>query len=173
MTDPEMTGRRVTEIRGTVPQETAASRTTEAVTDAITAMDVTAEATVFPAADPSATERTVDSFRKEEAAQMADLRGRMDIRGVTDLVQRALRVNDAARVVLRAAAGALTVLLAITEQMADREPDTEIKTRARALPQKLRARMQKSGARTRRDAQAAWRRISAPGKTISMRKMKH
>jgi hypothetical protein len=104
---------------------------------------------------------------------MADLRGRMDIRGVTDLVQRALRVNDAARVVLRAAAGALTVLLAITEQMADREPDTEIKTRARALPQKLRARMQKSGARTRRDAQAVWRRISAPGKTISMRKMKH
>ena len=127
------------------------------------------------AADPAVTDRSAVSSRAEEATEMADLREteERDFREPADRVWKAVRVTGAAPAPVRAVTAALTVLRAITEQVADREPDSEIRDRVRALQGKLRQRTWKRGARKTRDVQAARRKISAPKRITSMRMTRH
>ena len=117
-----------------------------------------------------------DSIRAGEAmVEMEDRRvtDRMGIREVVGQVLKVARVTAGVRAVARAATAALTVHRAMAEAMADREIDSEIISRAKASRQRLLEKIWRRGARKRRGAQAARRRISAPGKTISMRKTRH
>ena len=119
-----------------------------------------------------AADRIADNSRAEEAAAMADLRGteETDFRDLAGRVWKAARVTGAVLAAVRAADAALTVLRAITAAMEDREPDSGIRTRARALAERLRQRTWIRGARKTRGVQAARRRISAPGRIISTRR---
>ena len=92
-------------------------------------------------------------------------------RDLADLAVRTVRGIVAVRALVRAVTVALTVHRAITEAMADREPDSETGIRIRASLERLRQRIWKRGARMIRGAQAAAsRRISVPRGSISMRK---
>ena len=127
--------------------------------------------------DRRATDRIADSSRTEEATAMAAsevTEGATASRDLADRVVKTVRAIVAVQALVRAVIVALTVHRAITEAMADREPDSETGTRIRASLARLRQRIWKRGARTIRDAQAAVsRRISVPRESISMRKMRH
>ena len=86
---------------------------------------------------------------------------------------RAVWVIAAVRVLVRALTGVSTVLRAMAEALEDREPDSEIINRVKALWERLRQRIWKRSARKKRGAQTARRRANAPRKTIFMRKTRH
>lgn len=160
----------MTDLQGTIVLRTDADRTTDS------RVTVTAEArTASRVEDLRVTDRSADSFRAEEATEMADLRETegTDFRDLADRVWKAVRVTGAVLALVRAVTAVLTVLREITEQVADREPDSEIRGRVRALQVKLRQRIWKRGARKIRDVQAARRRINAPKRITSMRRTRH
>ena len=170
MTVPSLTDlRTTTDLRESVLSPTDL-RTVSRITEATGITEAVIRGTV-----PRATDRTGDSSRTEEGMQVADLRAtdKTDFREMADRAGKAVRATGVVLALIRAATAVSTVLRAITEEMADREPDTEIRIRARALQRKLRQRIWKSGVRMKRDAQAAWRRINAPERIISTRKTKH
>ena len=103
---------------------------------------------------------------------MADLRetGRTGFREAAGRVLRAVRVIAAVRALAQAAAVISMAAREITEAMADREPLPEMEEAARALQGTLRQRIWKRGVMMKRGAQATRRGISAPGRTISMRR---
>lgn len=165
--DPtEATGLRET-TEATDRPETIVPRTAGEAKTAIRETVTTEARAAIRAAD-----RTADNSRAEEAAAMADLREteETDFRDLAGRVWKAARVTGAVLAAVRAADAVLTVLRAITAAMEDREPDSGIRTRARALAERLRQRTWIRGARKTRGAQAARRRISAPGRIISTRR---
>lgn len=173
MTDPRVTDlrtrdSRLTDLRVSVPQEIIVSRTTE------TAITGTTEEVIRAAQDRRERDRIAVSSSQEEAIQVATLRetDRTDFREMADRALKAARVIAVVLALVRAITGALTVRHAITEEMVDRELDSEIKIRVRDLQEKLRQRIWRSGARMKRDAQAAWRRTNAPRRIISMKTMR-
>ena len=131
--DPtEATGPRET-TEATDRPETIVPRTAGEATTAIRETVTTEVRAAIRAAD-----RIADNSRAEEAAAMADLREteETDFRDLAGRVWKAARVTGA----VLAADAALTVLRAITAAMEDREPDSGIRTRARALAERLRQR---------------------------------
>ena len=110
--------------------------------------------------------------QEEAAAKITDTRatGKMDIREVAGLVLRITKMIAVVRALLRAADVISTVVHAMAEAMADREPDTEIINRARDLWEKRPQRTWKRSVRKTRGAQTARKRINAPGKITFTRK---
>lgn len=111
---------------------------------------------------------------KEEEMQVADRKATDRVsKEVADRVKKVYRASVVALVLARVATAILAVHREIIEEMADRVVDSETRARAKALLQKLPERIWESGARMKRDAQAAWRRTEGLRRTISTRMKRH
>lgn len=194
-TDPEETGTRMSVSRANVfraeeIREKAAARTDRQGRDVTretalradilrglqTAVTAAAATTVVMAALTAAreTDRTEDSSSQEEAAdRMADLRetDKADFREAAGRVLWVLQVTVAVRALARVLGGISMVARATAEALEDREVDSEIINRVRALQERLRVRIWRRSARKKRDGLTARRKASAPKKTIFMRRM--
>jgi hypothetical protein len=127
-------------------------------------------------ADLRAADPITDSIKEEGArVQMADLRetDKTDFRETAGRVLKTVRMIAVVRALVQAAVVVLMAVREIIEETADREPDPEIREAARALWEKLRQRIWKRGAKKISAVQAIKRGISAQGKTIFTRRMKH
>lgn len=199
-TDPGETGARMTALREIVSRaeevrEKAAVRTDlqergvsreSAVREAIlrarqTAVITAVVTTVAMAAlmavraEVRATGRTEDSSSQEEAADRMEgprETDKTDFREAAGRVLWVLQVTAGVRALVRVLGAVSTVVRATAEALAGREVDFGIINRARALLQRLRARMWRRSARKKRDGLTVRRKASAPGKTISMRRMR-
>ena len=132
MTDIRVSGPRMTEIRETDLQETTEVRI---IADSLT---VRGDLRAFVLQE---TDLNVGSISREEPVEMEDLRetNRMDFRDLRDrVVLPVSRVTEKVLVLARVATVVLTVASVMEEAMKDREVDSEIKDRARALWAKLR-----------------------------------
>lgn len=132
MTDIRVSGPRMTEIRETDLQETTEVRI---IADSLTVRG-DLRALVL-----QETDLNVGSISREEPVEMEDLRetNRMDFRDLRDrVVLPVSRVTEKVLVLARVATVVLTVASVMEEAMKDREVDSEIKDRARALWAKLR-----------------------------------
>lgn len=120
------------------------------------------------------TDRTEDSSSQEEAAdRMADLRetDKVDFREAAGRVLWALQAIAAVRALARVLGGISMAARATAEALEDREVDSAIINRVKALPERLRERIWRRSARKKRDGLTARKKASAPRKTISMRRM--
>ena len=132
MTDIRVSGPRMTEIRETDLQEITEVRI---IADSLTVRG-DLRALVL-----QETDLNVGSISREEPVEMEDLRetNRMDFRDLRDrVVLPVSRVTEKVLVLARVATVVLTVASVMEEAMKDREVDSEIKDRARALWVKLR-----------------------------------
>lgn len=132
MTDIRVSGPRMTEIRETDLQEITEVRI---IADSLTVRG-DLRALVL-----QETDLNVGSISREEPVEMEDLRetNRMDFRDLRDrVVLPVSRVTEKVLVLARVATVVLTVASVMEEAMKDREVDSEIKDRARALWAKLR-----------------------------------
>lgn len=132
MTDIRVSGPRMTEIRETDLQEITEVRI---IADSLTVRG-DLRALVL-----QETDLNVGSISREEPVEMEDLRetDRMDFRDLRDrVVLPVSRVTEKVLVLARVATVVLTVASVMEEAMKDREVDSEIKDRARALWAKLR-----------------------------------
>ena len=132
MTDIRVSGPRMTEIRETDLQEITEVRI---IADSLTVRG-DLRALVL-----QETDLNVGSISREEPVEMEDLRetDRMDFRDLRDrVVLPVSRVTEKILVLARVATVVLTVASVMEEAMKDREVDSEIKDRARALWAKLR-----------------------------------
>lgn len=112
---------------------------------------------------------------KGAIAKMQDIRvtDKTDIRETADRVMKMVRMIAGVRALARAAAAIITAARATAAAMADREPDTEIISRAKDLWEKRLLRIWKRSVKKIREGQTARRRISVPARIISMKKRIH
>jgi hypothetical protein len=172
MTDPqetaEITGKtETTEIMATTA--TDAARTQEV---RIPETDVTSDSR---AAVLRVREQTT-VIRTGEVQKMADLRatGKTDFRDLLGRIRKVVRAAAGITQAAQAITEVLEIMTAAQEAMKDREISseiTEIPSRARALLRKQAEKIWRRSARKTRGVSVR-RRISAPRKTISMRKKK-
>lgn len=142
---------------------------------AITEATETARAAAVAEIRAAREERIADSSsQEEEAARMEDHRetGRMDFREAAGLALAVAWAIAAVRGLVRGVTVTLTVVRATVAALEDREPDSEIISLARALLEKLRARISKRNAKKKRGGPTARRRASAPRRTISTKRTK-
>jgi hypothetical protein len=114
--------------------------------------------------------------RTEEVREMQDLRatGQEASRDLLNRMVKTLRTAAGMLTALRVLTGALAVMTGLAEALKGREISSEtaeIPSRARASLRRQAERIWKRSVRKTRDASVR-RRISAPRKTISMRKKK-
>ena len=149
------------------------ARQTAVITAVVTTVAMAALMAVR--AEVRATGRTEDSSSQEEAADRMEgprETDKTDFREAAGRVLWVLQVTAGVRALVRVLGAVSTVVRATAEALAGREVDSGIINRARALLQRLRARMWRRSARKKRDGLTARRKASAPGKTISMRRMR-
>lgn len=122
------------------------------------------------------TDRTAVNLRPRGAAvKMQDIRAtdKTDIREMAGRALKMVRMIAGVRALARAAAVIITAVRATAAAMADREPDTEIISRAKDLWEKRLLRIWKRSVKKIREGQTARRRISVPARIISMKKRIH
>ncbi len=148
-------------------------RRTAVITAAATAA-VMAAPTAAARAEAREAGRTEDSSSQEEADRMEGPRetDRADFREAAGRVLWVLQVTAGVRALVRVLGAISMVVRATAEALEGREVDSVTINRARVLFRKLRARIWRRSARKTREGLTARRKESAPGKTISTRRMR-
>lgn len=105
-------------------------------------------------------EDMMDKTEEEQAMANLRLTDRMALRDLPDLALKVARVSAAVAAVTRAAAAVLVVIARVTELAADREIDSAVSQKLRALQQKLLPKTWKRSVKKKRDASVR-RKINA------------